>query len=71
MIRWQYLCLAVVDGKPHTQNGFRVEQPWIDNNAFDYLNELGSQGWELVAASEISKSKNTLWLYFKRPAKTS
>jgi hypothetical protein len=68
MDRWEYLCLAVGNGKPHTQNGHRVEPQWADTNAFDYLNHLGAQGWELVSASEITK-KDTVWLYFKRPAR--
>ena len=66
MDRWEYLCLAVVDGKLHTENGHRVEPQWADANAFDYLNQLGAQGWELVATTEAEK---TIWLYFKRPVR--
>lgn len=53
----------------HTQNGYRVEPQWADTNAFDYLNQLGAQGWELVSTSEITGKKNTVWFYFKRPLK--
>jgi hypothetical protein len=69
MDRWEYLCLAVADGKPHTQNGYRVEPQWAGVNAFDYLNHLGGQGWELVSTSEITGKKNTVWLYLKRRLK--
>ena len=33
----------------------------------DYINYLGSQGWELVSASPIGESKVYHSLYFKRP----
>lgn len=68
MTRWEYLSLAVVDGKPHTQNGYRAEPQWADTSAFDYFNHLGAQGWEMIATSEI-KGENTIWFYFKRPSK--
>jgi hypothetical protein len=66
MIRWLYLCLAIVDGKPHSRNGQRIELPWSTWDAFDYVDRLGEEGWELVGVTQIQNT-NTTWLYFKLP----
>ena len=68
MTKWEYLQV-----KPNHARGLRPQ--WINGQMlpdwhkgpefFDYLEQLGDQGWELVTVTKVSSSPGTY--HFKRP----
>jgi hypothetical protein len=55
-VRWEY----------RSFNGSRINQPAIDE-----LNDLGKEGWELIAVSVVAQGNlsGSLVYYLKRPAR--
>ena len=64
MNRWEYISLSVIDNKPYSRNGKRLEAGWQTWAIWDYLSQLGAEGWELVGV--ISKDDQPSWMYLKR-----
>jgi hypothetical protein len=69
MQKWEYLVLV------RTYNSRRKQMEWADKtykgkNGQELLNELGSQGWELVTTHVFTESieEENFHYIFKRPA---
>ena len=69
MQKWEYLILETWEGRPFATNGKELLN-WKEIDLYDYINQLGDQGWELVAAplafSEVGASVERFSLIFKR-----
>ena len=64
MQKWEYLVLSTVDWKKWTENGREIRDNRLVVGTpllYDYLNELGKQGWELITNLSLG-----YWV-FKRP----
>ncbi len=67
MQKWEYRWINTsslyLDGKKV------VKEPFIDGKTlFEYINYLGSKGWELVSVTPTKgKSKKSYYYWFKRP----
>jgi hypothetical protein len=68
MTRWKYLVLSVIDGEIHSQNGDLISPEWTSFELWQYLDQLGAEGWELVGISERGDAQ---CFYFKRAEATS
>ena len=61
MQKWEYLVFESAGDASFTPKVFKVHgEPKELTSFYDYLSELGEQGWELVAVRNDSH-------YFKRP----
>jgi hypothetical protein len=68
MTRWKYLVLSVIDGEIYSQNGELISPEWASFELWQYLDQLGAEGWELVGISERGDAQ---CFYFKRAEATS
>lgn len=66
MHKWEYLCavayrpglIAWVNEKP--------VQP-AKQSTYEFLSQMGNEGWELVSAQNSHDAENADYFYFKRP----
>jgi hypothetical protein len=72
MTKWEYLAIggdwAASGYKPRYLNGWE-QKGWADGpNMWEYMNQLGEAGWELVGVSvnPVGTFNKEAW-YFKRP----
>jgi len=66
MVKWEYIVLALKT-KIHVNRSDREKNPTIQN-VQNKLNELGSEGWDLVSVQNVRLETGSLFTvaYFKR-----
>ena len=70
MQKWEYLSLLArlvnEDWRPKYQNGTQLPDWENGPKVYDYLNQLGDAGWELVSET-FDSDNHVMRLRFKRP----
>ena len=74
MDKWEYKVVRTYGGVVMLTNGQEVgkivnNQP-VGQMLYEYLNELGEEGWEVVSLHQ-PHSSNKVWVTIKRPLTTS
>ncbi len=77
MYKWEYLFVTCAyedkEWHPHSANGVVLAEgkKWAEMTVYDFSNEVGQQGWELVSLMTGHNqfgNTETYRLVFKRPA---
>ena len=64
--RWEYTTAYWYDNELRTVNGESLpRRDWSTIPFYQWLTQLGDEGWELVCVSEVSE--NSQYFFFKRP----
>jgi hypothetical protein len=68
MQKWDYLFVVVQENLPRYVNGEQLPDWKKGQSIFQFVKQLGVEGWELVSAPMVSFRFQDASLIFKRPA---